>query len=350
MHYLTQSRALKTLALVSLLYSKFVHAEPVVLHYSQWLPTAHWSQSEVLYPWFDQIAEVTDGRVIVKPSRRPMVPPTKNYQAVVDGTIDLAYSPHGYHNGPFALTEFIERPFITINSAHSSAAYWTLWEQYFEETGMHDGMVTLAVHVISGGNLHMREHPVNSIDDLQDKRIRAPSRVIGRALEQLGSDSIMGQLRAVAPLMSTGKVDGTALADNLALSFGVIRNIKHVTHIPGGLYTNSIFLAVNQQKWDEISPADQAAIRGISGKSLSRAFGQQSQNAESEAREKLQGQLGNQYSMATPSFIVEMKKISLSEKQRWISEAERMGLDGNEILDVFQSLLAEEQNFSPDIE
>ncbi|MEC7256621.1 MAG: ABC transporter substrate-binding protein, partial [Pseudomonadota bacterium] len=46
-----------------LLLAPETRAQEVTLRYSSWLPPQHHVNVKVMYPWFDQIAEVTEGRV-----------------------------------------------------------------------------------------------------------------------------------------------------------------------------------------------------------------------------------------------------------------------------------------------
>jgi len=334
---------LTTLLFSCLLWTNSAQAEQLVLRYSQWIPPSHWSQAKGMYPWFDKIAEVTEGRVIVEPSKRPLVPPAQSYQAVIDGKVDLASAPHGYTPGRYPLSELVEQPLTNPHAAHSSTAYWRIWEEHFKPTGMHDGVEILGMTLTPGGNLYMRDQLVDSVLDLSGKRIRIPTRVIGRAFDDIGVDSVIGQLRSVGQLMNTGAVDGTALVDGWAIQFGIARDVKAVTRIPGGLYSSSVFIAINKDKWNKISPEDQAAIRAISGEKLGTRLGYLAEEAEAEAREVLKAQLGENYHTASEGFIAELDALFKVEQNNWIAAAEEIGVDGKEAIETYKRIIAEEQ-------
>lgn len=182
-------------------------ADTLVLNYNQWFPSGHWSQADGLYKWFDQIEEVTEGRVKVQASAKPLAPPNRNYQAVVDGVADIAWGPHGYTPGVFPLTEMVELPFITKDAGASSKAYWQLWKEYFEPTGMQSDVVTLAMHVTAGGNISMRKEPVTSMAGLKGKKMRVPTPVVGRVLQQQGAVPVSGSLTELREMLSRGILD-----------------------------------------------------------------------------------------------------------------------------------------------
>lgn len=319
-------------------------ADTVTLRYNQWFPSGHWSQADGLYPYFDEIARVTEGRVIVEPSAAPLAPPTRNYQAVVDGIADMAWGPHGYTPGAFPLTEMVELPFITEDAGVSSAAYWQVWEQFFQPTGMQSDVVTLAMHVTAGGNIHMRKDPVTSIEDLQGARLRVPTPVVGRVLEQIGAVPVSGSLAELREMLSRGVVDGTAIADELVVGFRVDDEINGITQIPGGLYSNSAFLIVSAAKWAEISEEDQAAILAISGQDLSQKMGALWHKNDVTARAAFQERLGENYALASEGFLNELQEAFSSEQDAWKATATELGVDAQAVLDFYQSAIASEGN------
>ncbi|MBD3785607.1 MAG: TRAP transporter substrate-binding protein [Sphingomonadales bacterium] len=302
-------------------------AETLVLNYNQWFPSGHWSQAEGLYKWFDQIAEVTEGRVKVQASAKPLAPPNRNYQAVIDGVADIAWGPHGYTPGVFPLTEMVELPFITKDAGVSSQAYWRLWKAHFEPTGMQRDVVTLAMHVTAGGNISMRKAPVTSMADLRGKKMRVPTPVVGRVLQAQGVVPVSGSLTELREMLSRGIVDGTVISDGLITGFKVDEDVQGVTRVPGGIFSNSAFVIMNRGKWDQISPADQAAIMAISGEALSHRMGALWQANDLIAGEMFRARLGAAYVTASDSFMAEIAAAFSGELDAWKATATGLGID-----------------------
>lgn len=316
-------------------------AEELVLRYNQWFPSGHWSQKEGLYKYFDKIAEVTQGRVRVEPSAKPLAPPNRNYQAVANGVADIAWGPHGYTPGVFPLTEMVELPFITHDAGKSSTAYWRLWKKYFEQTGMQNEVVTLAMHVTVGGNIHMREKPVTSLADLKGKKIRIPTPVVARALKEVGAVPVSGPISELREMMSRGIVDGTALADDLVAAFKLGDHITKTTVIPGGLYSNSAFIILNKESWAKISPSDQDAIMKISGEALSTKMGTLWQTNADKAQSVLKEKMQDDLQQASPDFIGELAQAFEGAKKRWFNAANDKGIKGQEAFDFYQKQLSD---------
>tara|TARA_R110000868_G_scaffold139869_3_gene355053 strand:- start:1915 stop:2964 length:1050 start_codon:yes stop_codon:yes gene_type:complete len=306
--------------------------DTVVLRYNQWFPSQHWSQKDGLYQYFEEIEKVTEGRVKVQPSAKPIVPPTKNYQAVVNGIADIAWGPHGYTPGVFPLSEMVEFPFSVNDAGISSAAYWRVFEKYFKPAGMHGDVVTLAVHVTSGGNLHMKDAPVNTIKDLQGKKIRVQTSVVGDALKTLGAVPVSGSLSELREFLSRGIVDGTSLSDELLTGFKVDKYINYITQIPGGLYSNSAFVIINKDKWNKISAKDQQAIMAISGEKLAVRMGALWHKNDLLARGELKKRLGKDYQIASEELFVGLDEAFAPIREQWLDKATAAEVDGLEAM------------------
>lgn len=309
----------------------------VLLRYNQWFPSQHWSQVNGLYPYFEEIEKVTEGRVKIQPSAKPIVPPTKNYQAVVSGIADVAWGPHGYTPGVFPLTEMVEFPFSVEDAGASSAAYWKVFEKYFKPAGMHKEVVTLGIHVTSGGNIHMKEAPVTSPADLQGKKIRVQTSVVGNALKSLGGVPVSGSLSELREFLSRGIVDGTTLSDELLTGFKVDKYIKHITQIPGGLYSSSAYIIVNKDKWMQISEKDRAAIMDISGEKLSVKMGSLWHRNDIAARKQLKERLGDDYAVADAELLSSIKQAFDPLKADWMKKAADQGVEGEEAMAFYKA-------------
>lgn len=312
-------------------------AEKITLRYNQWFPSQHWSQKDGLYKYFKEIEQVTEGRVKVRPSAKPLAPPTQNYQAVLRGIADISWGPHGYTPGAFLLTEMVEFPFLTDDAGISSRAYWRTYKKFFEPVGMQDNVVTLAMHVTSGGNIHMRTDAVTTPEDFSGKKMRVQTSVLGDAIQSLGAVPISGSLSELREFLSRGIIDGTMLSDELLYGFKVDKYVKKVTQVPGGIYSNSAFIIMNKQKWEKISEKDRAAIMSISGEKLSEKMGRLWHENDIKARAKLKKSLGDDYQVASPALIQAIDSSFNQGRERWFKKAESKNVDGVKAFEFYKA-------------
>ncbi|TCK04296.1 TRAP transporter substrate-binding protein [Marinobacterium mangrovicola] len=311
--------------------------DTLTLRYNQWFPSSHWSQVDGLLDFFRQVETVTDGRVKIQPSAKPLAPPNRNYQAVTSGIADVAWGPHGYTPGAFPLTEMVEFPFDTVDAEKSSIAYWRTFKEHFQPTGMQEDVVTLAMHVTSGGNIHMKDDAVVTPEDLSGKKIRVQTPVVSNALQELGVSPISGSLVELREFLSRGVIDGTALSDEFVTGFKIDKYVNHVTRIPGGLYSNSAFIIMNKDKWDQISPEDQAAIRKISGEVLSARMGKLWDENDLKGREFLKAKLGEEYREASPELMDALAEAFAPQRAEWFNVANENGVDGKAVMDFYRN-------------
>lgn len=316
------------------------HAEQVTLNYNQWFPNGHWSQAQGLHKWFEEIAKVTEGRVTVQASAKPLAPPNRNYQAVIDGVADVAWGPHGYTPGVFPLTEVAELPFITKDAGKSSIAFWRLWKKHIEPTGMQSDVVTLGMHVTAGGNISMRDKPVTTLAEMKGKKLRVPTPVVGRVLQANGVVPVSGSLTELREMLSRGIVDGTVISDELVTGFKVDQEVHGVTHIPGGIFSNTAFIIMNKVKWNQIAPKDQEAILAISGEALSHRMGALWQENDLAAREAFKKRLGANYVEADAAFLAELDKAFSGELDAWKKIATAKGVDAEAAIAYYNSEIA----------
>ncbi|MBR9867417.1 MAG: TRAP transporter substrate-binding protein [Oceanospirillales bacterium] len=311
--------------------------ETLTLRYNQWFPPTHWSQVDGLLKFFKQVEEATDGRVKIRPSAKPLAPPTRNYQAVINGVADVAWGPHGYTPGAFPLSEMVEFPFDNLDAEKSSKAYWRTFNKYFKSSGMHEDVVTLAVHVTSGGNLHTKDKAIVTAEDMKGLKIRVQTPVVSSALKNMDVIPISGSLVELREFLSRGVIDGTALSDELLTGFKVDKYINHVTQIPGGLYSNSAFIIMNKDKWGLISKADQVAIMDLAGEKLSARMGKLWDENDVKGRAALKARLGDEYRVATPELISSLKTVFAPAREGWIGEAAKNGIDGQKAIEYYKS-------------
>lgn len=313
-------------------------AEDVVLRYNQWFPTQHWSHVDGIYMWFDRVAEVTEGRVRIEPSAAPLAPPNRNFQAVEQGIADVAWGPHGYTPGVFPLSELVELPFITTDARASSIAYWRTWKKYFEPSGMQSSVITLAMHVTAPGNLHFAtDIPARDVEDLTGTRIRIPTPVVARALQNLGAIPVASSLTELREMLARGIVDGAAISDEFLIGFGMDGHVEAATEIPGGLFTSSIFLIVNRDAWNRIDAVDRAAIEAISGEMFSAEMGALWDENYAAAQDTLRERLGGAYIRADDTFLEGLAAAFEPETDAWLAAAEAAGVDGPSALAFFQT-------------
>ncbi|KGB82401.1 hypothetical protein JT55_07720 [Rhodovulum sp. NI22] len=311
-------------------------AQEVTIRYSEWLPPTYFMNEQVLYPYFEEIEKVTEGRVVVEVSAGPLGPPPRNYQMAMDGIADMTWGVHGFTPGTFPLSELVELPFHSTDAASNSVAYWRVFKDFLEPANMHPGVHTLTVHTQPPGQLFNSVRPINTPDDFAGLKIRSTNSSVASALEALGATPIGIPVTEMREALEKGIVDGVSLSDDALYQFRVSEFVKYEMAVPGGLYNASMFLVMNQNTWNKISPEDQAAISAISGEVLARKMGAVWQAEQDAARPRA---IADGIEISVPEgALLEFLHTALDPTEdAWLKMAKAAGIDGAQALSAYRA-------------
>lgn len=314
-------------------------AQQAGLRFSQWLPVGHFTQKDLLHIYFKDVEKATEGRVKIEPTAKALGAPPRQYQLLVDAIADVAYVVHGYTPGVFPLSEMAELPFLTRSTEANSAAYWRVFEKHFKPAGMHKDVHTLTVFVHPAGHIYNNRREIKAISDLEGLKIRSPTSLVSDALKMMGAVPVSAPVTDLREGLAKGIFDGTTFTDEAIYNFNISKFVKHATHIPGGLYTTSFAMAMNADKWKQISAKDQAAVMKLSGETLAKRVGKAWDAQENAAPAKLKAD-GVTYTTFEGKALNDLKaKIGVFETQ-WLEKAKAAGVDGAAALKMFRDEVA----------
>lgn len=296
----------------------------VVLSVSSWLAPAH-PLSRTQSRWCDEVAKVTTRRVTCRMLPRPVSEPTRTFDAVRDGLVDVSYSVHGYTPGRFQFTQMVELPFGGDSAEAMSVAYQRVFQRHLAARGEHQGLKVLAVFVHGPGMVFNTRRPIRQLADMHDLKFRVGGGMVSEIGKALGLDVTLHPATETYDLLSSGRFDGVFLPAETIDSFRLEKLVRHRTAVPGGLYNTSFALVMNEAAWRRISPADQAAIDALSGEITARAFGRSFDGADRRALAFMQAS-GVQVSQPSKAFVDTLHARTAPLEARWIREAKARGL------------------------
>ena len=309
-------------------------AENITLRYNNWVPPTYFMHERGLYKFFDDVKKVTEGRVTIEPSANALGPVPRNYQITVDGIGDVGWGVHGYTPGTFPLAELVELPFETKSAEANSVAYWRVYKKFFEPTQMHKGVHTLTVHVNAPGHI-CTTRVFASVDELKGMRLRSTGSGVSESYKRLGITPVGAPVTETREMLSRGIIDGLGFGVEAIYNFNVNKYIKQVTRIPGGLYSASFFLVVNQSKWNSISEKDRDAIMEIAGEKLARNLGRVWDDEEASGVEKAKRD-GIKLYDASGDFLSTFKERLKGFDTEWVGKAKKLGVDGAAALEMYR--------------
>ena len=303
-------------------------AAEVTLRMHQFLPAQANVPKNILDVWADKIEAESEGRIEIQrfPAMQLGGKPPELIDQAIDGVADIVWTVSGYTPGRFPRTEVFELPFTMTNAEAVSRAYWDL----AEETMMDDDFKqfkVLGLWVHGPGLIHSKT-PIESIEDLNGVKLRAPTRVTNSLFSSLGATPVGMPVPAVPEALSKGVIDATVIPWEVtgALKVNELVN-NHTIFGDETLYTTTFIFAMNKDRWDALPDDLKAIIDANSGAEFSAFAGKQMQ-ADDAGPHKQAMERGNNIITLTPEQVAEWKAASQPTTDAWMAEMDEKGIDG----------------------
>ncbi|MAL01655.1 MAG: hypothetical protein CL536_05850 [Alcaligenaceae bacterium] len=215
----------------------------------------------LILPWAEELNKKSDGRlkIDVYPmmqlgGRQPQL-----IEQVKDGVVDMVWTILGATPGRFVRSEVFELPFVHRNTTATNLALREMLSN--ELAADFPDFKTLMLHVHAGNALHMRDTPLETLEDFKNKKIRSPGQTSTEFLSAVDMSPIATTLTDISSMMSRGVLDGAMLP------FDVLPAIKlydmvdyHVMMDQDRRPTTAIFmLAINPKSYEKL-PEDLRAL------------------------------------------------------------------------------------------
>lgn len=290
--------------------------------------------------WAKDVAQVTQGRVVVKFLPTNAAPPPRQIDSVVGGQFDAAFVFHGFTAKRAVGPQFGILPFLQRGSAEvSSVAYWRTYEKHFgakNEFGK-IGIRLLSMFQFPGGIFHSGDgKPILSIADMKTRKMWALAGTPSRTLKAAGVNHVSGPAARVNEFTQTNVVNGLAsMTFDGIKAFGALSFVKHITVTRTKLQAPSFAMFIAEKKWQQISPADRKAIMSVSGDKVARAVGKRADQAEVEGRQVAE-KAGIKVHDAPQAFEDELAKAGAFLLDDWLKSAKAKGADGPAVLTMYK--------------
>lgn len=308
------------------------------LRIGNWLPMHHLIVSGIIEPWAAAIEDETDGSLQFEIMTSALGPPPAQFDLMLDQAFDVGYGVSGHNPGRFTMTQVMDLPFMSPDPWAGSAAAWAAYERYGDQYGEHDGAHVVGLWTHSTPNINMASGRIETVADLEGVTIRVGGDVTGRIMRQLGAVPVQLPPTEAQTAMARGVADGITFPSESIDFFGITPVIDSITRIPGGLYTDTFWLAFNEDSWNGLTEEQQAAVNKHSGMAVALLAGWAWTKGDELGEEKLE-EAGVEF-ITLPEDEVEIARDRLSGLEaEWLEAAEERGFDGEEILDYARSMV-----------
>lgn len=300
-------------------------AQDVKLRYSNWLPPSYFVMTEIIQPWMNDVERVTEGRVTFDILPKVVGTVAGQYDVVRDGLADVSMLTPSQQPGRFPLISGMELPFLGDSALTRSPASWRAYEKYLAETGLFSDVVVLGLFAGNTAHIVTTNKEIKSAADVAGLKLRVPSPTVTEMVNLLGGVPISKPFTEIYEMATSGVIDGGVIPPETMPSFKLEGALKQISLVPGGMANTINIVAINKDKWNEISEADRAAILELSGEKLATLSGEVHEKNTQEARDILE-KAGVRFSTlddaGTESIRVALEPI----RGQWVETAKGAGL------------------------
>lgn len=325
--------ALGTLAAAALAFAaQAASAQGMELRLSTFVPPVHVIAREIITPWMAEVEKDSGGEVKPKlyPSMQLGGSPPGLFRQAVDGVVDMVFTLPGYTSPAFPRTQMVELPGLSPDGRAATELLWKLLDPYLKPE--YEGTKVIALWAAEDAGLMTRGKAIKTLEDVKGLRMRSPSAAQARQLAVMGATPVAMPITEVYPGLERGVIDGSMVPFSTILDFRLGEVAKGYT-IPGPLFGRSSFLiAMNQKKFDSLSPKAKAAIEKHSGLALSlKATDVYIKRAE-QGVESVRGKAEVvEFSKAEQEKIAALLRPIVDD---WVKEAEAKGIPARKMLGV----------------
>jgi TRAP-type C4-dicarboxylate transport system substrate-binding protein len=268
------------------------------LNYSVFFPAPH-KNAVLATEWAKEIEKRTNGKVqITVFPGGTLTPADKCYDGVVKGISDIGFSVFAYTMGKFPLTQVADLP-LGMKSGLVATRLINEYYKKFKPKEL-DEVKVMYLHGHGPGLLHTKK-PVNKLEDLKGMKIRCTG-MAAKIVSALGGVPVAMPMGETYDALSRGVVDGSMAPQEALQGWKWGEVVKYTIENFGSSYSTAMFVVMNKQKWNALSPDVQQIIEQVN----------------EEYAEK-QGKLWDEIDKAGRDFTLSRgnKIISLSQDEDW---------------------------------
>lgn len=228
-------------------------AADVTLRFAHFWPAVAEAHRDLFEAWANTVKTESDGRIGVEiyPSQTLAKAPAQ-YEAVKNRVADMTATVPGYTANRFPLTQIVELPGLVKNSVHGACIIQSLYNEGLIADEYKDTR-PLFFFTHGPGHIHTTSKQIRTPDDLAGLRIRRPTAVVAKILEEAKAQPVGMPAPESYQAMQRGTIDGVSLPWEGVHAFRLNELTKHHTEI--GLYTLSFVITMNKDVYESM-PAD----------------------------------------------------------------------------------------------
>lgn len=291
---------------------------------------------DILAGWAKELEKASNGRIKHRLLPKSPVAPPGMVDGVINGLMDATYISHGLHPGRFSLTKLVEFPQSGSSAEINSIVYQRIHERHLAAAGEHKGVKVINVFTHGPGHIFTTgKRQILKPGDFDGLKLRVGGGALATLVQSLGATPVVRGAPEMYELLSNGVVDGTLVPFSPVVTFKTEKIIRYGTSIPGGLYTLSFALIMNEKTFNAMPKQDQEIINTWSGERWAARSGR-AWDAEDQAGIDALKKAGVTLTTAGPELVNEIRAKAKPIEEAWFKETQAKGIDGAKLLAEFR--------------
>jgi TRAP-type C4-dicarboxylate transport system substrate-binding protein len=233
-----------------------------------------------------------------------------------------------------------ELPFMMTNAEATSRATWDYYEKFAKDE--FKDVKVLAMHVHGPGNIFTAKKQIKTMADIKGLKLRGPTRLTTKLLASMGATPVGMPVPAVPDALSKGTIDGAVIPYEVAQTLKIEELARYTAETDRGenaLYTTVFVVPMNKAKYESL-PADlKKVIDKNSGRELSAFLGKTQADNDVPGKAKMVAG-GHTITIIPKAELDVWKRASASLSNEWISDMDKKGVDGANLVHEAQGFIA----------
>ena len=334
-------RAAALAAFAAVVLSSPLAAQEVKLRVHQFLPAGAPVPKNFIAEWAKKVEQEANGRIKIElyPSMQLGGTPPQLYDQVRDGVVDIIWTLPGYTAGRFPRSETFELPFIAGNAEQNSQAAWEFYQKHLKDE--FKDVHIIAAHTHGPGLIHAKGNGVRKLEDMKGLKLRGPSRMVNKLIENLGATPVGMPVPAMPDALSKGVIDGTVVPWEVTAPLRVSELVNTHTNFSGNrsLYVAFFIFAMNKAKYDGLPPDLKKVIDNNSGLATSKWVGKVMDEGDAPGLAVAKARNNNIVTLdaaETARWKEQAKKVN----DGWIAEMDGKRINGKQLVDDATAMIA----------
>jgi TRAP-type transport system periplasmic protein len=250
---------LTMVAFMTMVFPFNAHGQEIKLRYSVIWPQMH-PMTKLMVEWGQDVEKASQGRIKTTMfASNTLAPPMQAYDATAKGVVDVCGNLLAYSPGRLPLSEVLQQPLGYKNGYQASKLADAYYKKFKPKE--FDDVKVMYLHGAAPGFV-MTKKPIKSSADIKGLRIKANAENAD-IVKNLGGAPVTLTVSETYDALSRGIVDGCLFPIEALQGFKIGEVVKCVLEDYGTSYMTSMYVIMNKDKWNSISPEDQKAIEKL---------------------------------------------------------------------------------------